>query len=82
MGLERTRGVLVTNVDSGTLAMRAGIRPDDIIVAVGDRSVSDVAGFHGALKAHDLSQGVRFQLVIEGTRRFVFLKRHASPPQP
>jgi serine protease Do len=69
------KGVAVTGVEPGGLAGRAGIRKGDLVIGVGNTSISDVAGFRSAMEDHDLDQGVRFQLERDGVRRFVFLQR-------
>jgi serine protease Do len=73
--LEGQQGVLVRNVEPGGLAERAGLRPGDLVIAVGDRSVEDAADFRAALAEHDLKQGVRLRVKTQGMQRFVFMKR-------
>ncbi len=68
-------GVVVTGVEPGSLADRAGIRTKDVIVNVGGDRVTDVGSFHDAMAKRDLSQGVRLQVKTEGLKRFVFLRR-------
>ena len=74
MELGEAKGVVVTEVAPGGLAYFAGIRPGDVIVAVQDHDVSDLAGFQAEFRKHDLKAGVRLQLSSDGVRRFVFLK--------
>jgi serine protease Do len=71
------KGVVVTGMEPGGLAARAGIRKGDLVVGVSNASISDVAGFRSAMEDHDLDQGVRFQLERDGARRFVFLQRRS-----
>ena len=71
---EGTKGMVVTKVEPGSIADSAGIRPKDIIVAVGGVQVGNAAEFHKALDAQDLSQGIRLQVMRDNVRRFVFLK--------
>jgi serine protease Do len=68
------RGVEVTEVKPGSAADRAGIRAGDVIVSVGNKTITDTAGFQAAMRAHDLKQGVRLSIVSQGSRRFVFVK--------
>ena len=56
------------------MAARAGIRPKDVIVSMGERPITDASDFRAALKEQDLKKGLRMQIKSEGTRRFVFLK--------
>jgi S1-C subfamily serine protease len=67
-------GVVVTGVEPGSAANRAGIRPKDVIVAVAGRAVENVAQFRDALKQENLADGVRLQVLTDGVRRFVFLR--------
>jgi S1-C subfamily serine protease len=71
---ESEQGVVVTEVEPNGLAARVGIRPRNLIVAVGDTEVSDIADFREAMAKADLSKGVRLQINSDGARRFVFLK--------
>jgi S1-C subfamily serine protease len=43
------RGALVVKVAAGTPAEAAGLRPEDVIVAVGDDDVNDLHHYHAAL---------------------------------
>ncbi len=70
---ENTRGVVVT--ESRGVARMAGIRPGELIVAVGDQPVSSLQQFRKALAKHDLKKGVRLRLKgPDGFTRFVFLQ--------
>ncbi len=48
-GLDRARGALVSNVVAGEAADKAGVKPGDVILAVGGRPVGkrSAAAFHG-----------------------------------
>ena len=74
-GIDENRsGVIVTNVDRGSIADRKGIRPGDRIVLVGDVRVETARDFREAVDAHDLNQGLRLRVESKEGRRFVFLK--------
>jgi len=66
-------GVIVSRVDAGSSAERAGIRPGDIIVSVNQKDVSSVREFNEALKESTRSK--RVLLLIKGKTytRFVVL---------
>jgi serine protease Do len=68
------QGVVVTEVQPNSLAARVGIRPQNLIVAVGKRKVTNVRDFREATADADLSRGVRLQVKADGARRYVFLK--------
>ena len=74
-GLERdARGALVTDVVPGGPAARAGVRPGDVVVAVGSRDVESAAELRDALARSDLQDGVRLTLLSGQARRFAFLQ--------
>ena len=68
------RGVVVTQVEAGGMAERAGLRMGDLITAVGSEPVSNLAEFRRALAQRDLSDGVRLRVLAGEAQRFVFLK--------
>ncbi len=72
--VELTEGVIVTEVESGSVAELKGIRPGDIITDLNRQKISNVREFKEALKAADLKKGVLVNLIGEGGRRFEFLK--------
>lgn len=75
LGYEKdAKGVVVTAVEPGSVAASAGILPKDVIVSVGNTEVTDAASFRRALEAHDLSKGIRLQVMRDNVRRFVFLR--------
>jgi serine protease Do len=68
------KGVLVTEVEPGSAAASVGVRPGDLIVAVGGKPVKDVTDFRSVLRGEDLEKGVRMRVMRDGVRRFVFVK--------
>lgn len=71
---EGTKGVVVTSVQSGSVASRAGVRANDVIVAVGDKDVQTADEFHAAMKSVKPEQGVRLRLIREGARLFLIFR--------
>lgn len=71
---ENVKGVAVTQVESGSVAARAGVQPGDVIVNVAGAAVSNVREFQDAVKSHQRDVGVRMTLQRGGVTRFVFLK--------
>ena len=75
-GLQQDQhGVVVTQVEPGSAAQRAGLQPKDIILSINGVNVSDASEFQKALGKADLEKGVRLQVRSEGKNRFVFLRR-------
>jgi len=58
LGYQDAEGVLVASVRPGSPADAAGLRPNDLVVAVQHRNVRNVAEFHDALRAADPSRGL------------------------
>jgi len=69
------QGVVVTQVEPGSIAEKAGIRAGDVIISVGGERIGNLTEFHRALADRDLDQGVRLRVKSDGMQRFVFLKR-------
>jgi serine protease Do len=71
---ERDQGVVVTKVDPGSLAAAAGIRPRDLILAVGGSQVRTLDDFKQVMSKQGLAEGIRILVNTGGFQRFVFLK--------
>jgi serine protease Do len=65
--LEREMGIEVVEVLGGSPAARAGLRPEDLIVAVDGESMSDVGDLQRLMVAERIGQGVQVDLVRDGT---------------
>jgi serine protease Do len=75
LGYNRNQqGAVVTAVESGSIAARAGLRVRDVIVGVDSTVVGSVRDFRAAIEQADMSRGIRLQVMTDGARRFVFLK--------
>lgn len=69
-GLGVARGALVTQVQAGTPAEKAGLRPYDVIVGVDDTPIADVNQLRHAIALKGRSS-VRLDLVRDGSPRTV-----------
>ncbi len=72
--VERIEGVIVTEVEEGSLAAKRGIKPGDIITKVDRKKITNPREFRDAEKAADLKKGVSLSLVGDEGRRFEILK--------
>ena len=70
-------GVVVTEVEQGSMAERAFIRPGDVIAKVGSIDIANVSDYRSALEQFDSKKGIRVQIVRDGVRRFVFLRSNS-----
>jgi serine protease Do len=71
---EKTEGVLVTEVASGSEAERKGIRPGAIITEVNHKRVTSLKQFREAMKTANPKKGVMLNYTLEGTSRIEILK--------
>ena len=66
-----TGGVLVTEVDHGSPAMRAGLRPQDVIFELQGKPVTDVRSFVASMRA--IPRGRSVKLLVRRGRGQVFV---------
>ncbi len=74
-GYERGQGVLITAVEAGGLAQRAGLAPGMLIVRVAGEKVTSVGEFREAVKKADLKRGVPLLVRARDRQMFVLLKK-------
>ncbi|MFL5907748.1 MAG: S1C family serine protease [Solirubrobacterales bacterium] len=65
--LGREAGIEVVEVVDGSPAARAGLRPEDLIVAVDGEPMSDVGDLQQLMVAERIGQGVEVDLVRDGS---------------
>lgn len=70
----RVNGVVVTQVEPGSIASRVGIERGDVVVSVGDKEIQDLKQFREAMSKEKLQQGIRLQIMRDGIKRFVFVR--------
>lgn len=71
-------GVEVREVVSKSIADLAGIRPDDVIVALAGRLVTSIDDLHRLLMAVPVDQGFELTVVREGRQRQVYVPAKAQ----
>ena len=65
--LGREKGIEVVEVVTGSPAGRAGLRPEDLIVAVDDEPMGDVGDLQQLMVAERIGQRIEVEVVREGT---------------
>jgi serine protease Do len=73
-GVEQSDGVIITEVERGSIAESKGFRAGDIITMVNQQPVSNTREFSEAIKNSDLKKGVIVNYTSRGTGRFEVLK--------
>jgi S1-C subfamily serine protease len=73
--LEREKGIEVVEVVAGSPAARAGLRPEDLIVAVDGEAMADVGDLQRLMVAERIGREVQVEVVRDGT----FLKLDLIP---
>lgn len=74
LGQENLSGVVVSEVEPGSLAASAGLRPGYVIQEVDQTSVKDLESFNQAMKAADLEKGVLLLIGTPNGSRYVIVK--------
>jgi S1-C subfamily serine protease len=69
LGLDSTDGALVVGVENGSPADRAGLRPGDVIVELGDHEIAIVEDVIAALRTVSPGTKVRLEVVRGGKRQ-------------
>ena len=72
--LEATEGLVVTEVERGSVAARKGIAVGDIITAVNHKNVTTPKQFNDALKSAESKKGVILDFISKGVKKFEVLK--------
>lgn len=74
LGYRNVSGVVVVSIEPGSRAASAEMEPNDIIVAIDDRRVSNVEAASSALADADYSQGVRLSVIRRNMRGSLMLQ--------
>ncbi|CAN5873057.1 trypsin-like peptidase domain-containing protein [soil metagenome] len=73
------RGVEVVSVVTDSPAARAGVRPEDLIVAVDATTVQDMADLQRLMTAERIDQAIAVQIVRGGRRRTISVRPAELP---
>lgn len=74
-GVDGKGGVLVAEVEDGSVAAERGISPGDVITEINRKEVTTVGDLREALRDADLEDGVVVHFVSDGTSKFRVLKK-------
>jgi S1-C subfamily serine protease len=74
--IERPEGVIVTEVEQGSVAEKKGFRPGDIITEVNQKSINTPKQFRDAIKSADSKRGIIINFITGGTSKFAVLKQN------
>ncbi len=69
LGIELYRGAVITTIESGSAAERAGLRPGDIVTAVDGRTVGNAADLRNRIGLLSAGSGVELVILRNGKRR-------------
>jgi S1-C subfamily serine protease len=80
LGLDRSTGVVVLTTEAGGPAAKAGIRPGDVLVKMGDRDLDGVEDFLDELRNHKAGDKVQVTLVRSGQQQQAQVTLAERPP--
>ena len=78
-GMDRPRGVLVTQVNENTPAERAGLRNGDIILSVGDKDIKNPSMLRNVISLSEVGQKVKLNIVRDGKEKDVYVQLDELP---
>lgn len=78
LGLKDSTGVVITSIESGSVAEAAGLEVGNVITQVARKPVKDVAEFEASMKEHAPEKGVLLLVKSGENSRFVVLKADAK----
>lgn len=73
-GLETREGVVVTKVEGGSIAASKRIAVGDVITAINQRPITNLAQFRDTVNDVNLKQGVIIDFLSKGAQKFEVLK--------
>ena len=71
---ERSRGLVITQIDPHGVAAHAELQPGDVIVSINGSDVSTIDEFRAATKNADLKKGIRLVVESQGMERFAIIR--------
>ena len=74
LGLESDEGVVITHVESGSVAQYNGLRRADVITRINGKDISSSKDFYSKISKANFKKGVRIAIKRKGGRLFLFIK--------
>ena len=67
-------GVLVGSVNANSVARQSGLRKYDVIVALDNKKVKNVADLHTQLYSHNVGDNIKLQFYRDGKEQTINVK--------
>jgi Do/DeqQ family serine protease len=80
--LKRPAGAVVTNVTEGSPAAKAGLKPGDVIVTLGDQPIDDPNAFNYRFATHPLGGKIDLGVVRGGKESKIAVALETAPDSP
>lgn len=71
---ERTKGIIITQIDPQGLAAEAELQVGDIVVSINGKRIESIDEFKAAVDKGDEKKGIRFVVESQGMERFAILR--------
>jgi S1-C subfamily serine protease len=79
LGLQQTAGVIVYQVQHGSPAAAAGLRPGDVITRLGATPITDEEDLQRAVRSHSPGENVQLTVVRDGKQQTLDVTIGAAP---
>ena len=74
LGMRDTKGVVITNVEDGSVAAKAGLQPGNVIAQVNRKTIDSVEQFEAITKDHDPSKPLLMLVKTDRGSRFIVVQ--------
>ncbi len=81
-GMDRPRGVLITQVNDDTPADKAGLRNGDIILSVDEKKIKNPSMLRNVISLSEVGEKVKLAIVRDGAEEDVYVQLEELPSAP
>lgn len=74
LGSKEMQGVIITQVEPGSVAQRAGLQPGDLISSVNRKPIQTAKEYRETVKGASIEKGILLQVRRDGINRFVVIR--------